>query len=226
MNIQPSLIEKQVIAYYRRSQDKRGQRHSIDAQRIAVQGFCEANNLRIAAEYQDTASGKVDAREGLLQAVAAAKSLRIPLVVLRVDRLGRKLSTLASYFEDSSLTIYVAELGMQADFLTLSILSAVSAANVRTLSNRTKEGLRAARAAGVKLGNPSPERSLALCKESNLARGQATVDKYGDIIKNLRETGLSYPKIATELSKLGIPTPSGRGSWTHGTVRRIYTRSK
>jgi DNA invertase Pin-like site-specific DNA recombinase len=226
MNIQPSLITKPVIAYYRRSQDKRGQRHSIEAQRLAVGKFCTSNNLQITAEYQDTASGRDDEREGLLQAVAVAKTQNMPLVILRVDRLGRKLSTLATYFEDSSLTIYVAELGMQADFLTLSVLSCVAAANVRTLSRRTKEGLAAAKAKGVVLGNPRLDEARAKSNAANRERGNATASKYGKLIVSLRDSGLSYMKIANQLNDMQIPTPSKRGKWAAATTRRIYNRSK
>lgn len=224
MNYQPSLITKPVVAYYRRSQDKRGQKHSIEAQQMAVGSFCKSNNLEIVAEYQDTASGKNDNREGLLQAVAHAKQEEIPLVVLRVDRLGRKLSTLATYFEDNSLSVIVAELGMTADFLTLSVLSCVASANVRTLSKRTKEGLAVVRAKGIQLGNPTPERSLALCKQSNLKRGQDTANKYGELISNMRDNGLSYNQISDSLNEMNVPSPSKRGAWNKGTVYRLIKR--
>ena len=215
---------KPVIAYYRRSQDKKGQKHSIAAQQIKIASFVASNGLEIVAEYQDTASGKQDDREGLLQAVAHAKKIQAPLIVLRVDRLGRKLSTLATYFEDSSLKVIVAELGMTADFLTLSVLSCVAAANVRTLSKRTKEGLAAAKAKGVVLGNPNPARALALCKAANKARGNATTEKYGALIVSLRDTGLSYLKIAHQLNEMQVPTPSKRGRWGDASVRRIYKK--
>jgi DNA invertase Pin-like site-specific DNA recombinase len=215
---------KPVVAYYRRSQDKKGQKHSIAAQQIKIASFVASNGLEIVAEYQDTASGKQDDREGLLQAVAHAKKIQAPLIVLRVDRLGRKLSTLATYFEDSSLKVIVAELGMTADFLTLSVLSCVAAANVRTLSKRTKEGLAAAKAKGVVLGNPNPARALALCKAANKARGNATTEKYGSLIVSLRDTGLSYLKIAHQLNEMQVPTPSKRGRWGDASVRRIYKK--
>lgn len=221
MEVQPSLFKQNVVAYFRRSTTK--QSCSIDAQRNGVQTFCKANNLHIIAEYEDTASGKIDEREGLLEAVALAKKQRIPLVILRVCRLGRKLSTLASYFEDSNLTIYIAELGMKADFMTASIMAVMAAQEAKLISKRTKEGLAAVKARGVKLGNPTPAASLAKCKESNLARGKATIDKYGALIVSLRDSRLSYQKVADKLVEMEIPTPSKRSRWWSATqVMRIY----
>lgn len=215
---------KPVIAYYRRSQDKKGQKHSIAAQQIKIASFVASNGLEIVAEYQDTASGKRDDREGLLQAVAHAKKIQAPLIVLRVDRLGRKLSTLATYFEDSSLKVIVAELGMTADFLTLSVLSCVAAANVRTLSKRTKEGLAAAKAKGVVLGNPRIDEARVKSNEANRRRGNGTAEKYGALIVSLRDSGLSYDKVARSMTDMGIPTPSGKPVWNGRSVQNIYKK--
>lgn len=227
MEIQRSLFKQKVVAYYRRSQKKKGQKHSIQAQQDSVRSFSKTNNLHIIAEYEDTASGKIDEREGLLKAVAHAKKQNIPLVILRVDRLGRKLSTLASYFEDSNLTIYIAELGMQADLMTVSIMAVMAAQESKLISKRTKEGLQAAKARGVKLGSPNPiKTSLPQAWKATKAKGNATVAKYGELIVSLREHGLSYAKIADKLIMMGIPTPSGKSRWWNAmTVMRLYKKT-
>jgi hypothetical protein len=43
-------------------------------------------------------------------------------------------------------------------------------------------------------------------------------------ISNLRDQQLSYARIAKQLNKEGIPTPSGRGQWRGTTVQRIIHR--
>jgi len=222
MEIQRSLFKQPVVAYYRRSTDK-GQRHSIQAQEDGIKAFCKTNNLHIIGEYSDTASGKIDAREGLLKAVAHAKKQNIPLVILRVDRLGRKLSTLASYFEDSNLKIFIAELGMQADFMTLSIMAVMAAQEAKLISKRTKEGLAAAKARGVKLGNPKWEASVPKAAEARREQGRNTAQKYGALIVSLRDSGLSYQKVADKLNELEIPTPSGKSRlWRPKSVYNIH----
>lgn len=226
MEVQRSLVTQNVIAYIRKSQEKRGQRHSLQAQQDGISSFCNSNNLHVVEWYQDIASGKNDNRSGLLEAIEHAKKINAPLVVLRVDRLSRRLSTLATYFEDASLRIYVAELGMSADFMTLSMMAVMAAQEAKLISRRTKEGLRAAAARGVKLGNPNPSASLAKCRAYHEAKGQATVEKYGGLIVQLREQDkLSYDGIAMKLTELEIPTPSGRGyRWNPRTVGKIYKR--
>ena len=216
------MKNKEVVAYYRRSQDKKGQRHSINAQKDNVRSFCASQGLKIISEHQDTQSGKDDNREGLLSAVKEAKAKNIPLVVLRVDRLGRKLSALAALFEDSNLKIIISELGMEADFLTISILCSVAAAETKRLSKRTKEGLAAAKARGVILGNPrAATTAVPKAIEANKARGKATIDKFSKVIVSLRESGLSYSKVAAQLTSMGIPSPRGK-AWNAMSVMRIY----
>jgi len=227
MEIQRSLFKQEVVAYYRRSQDKKGQAWSIQRQQDQVRAFCEAQNLLIIAEHQDTESGKADDRKGLLAAVSQARKSNIPLVILSIDRLSRKLSTLASYFEDNSLTIYIAQLGVKADLLTISLLSCVAAAETRTLSKRTKEGLAAAKARGVELGNPRRmETATPKANAARRAQGEANVKKYGALIVSLRDSGLSFMKVKDKLNELGIPTPTGKRSvWTKSSVHRLYKRA-
>lgn len=216
------MENKEVVAYYRRSQDKKGQRHSINAQKDNVRSFCASQGLTIISEHQDTQSGKDDNREGLLSAVNEAKAKNIPLVVLRVDRLGRKLSTLAALFEDSNLKIIISELGMEADFLTVSILCSVAAAETKRLSKRTREGLAAARKRGVVLGNPKlSTTALPKAIEASRAKGKATIEKFSAIIVSLRDSGLSYRKVAARLNSMGVPSPRG-SKWGDASVRRIY----
>jgi DNA invertase Pin-like site-specific DNA recombinase len=219
------MKNQEVVAYYRRSQDKKGQRHSINAQKDSVRAFCASEGLTIVSEHQDTQSGKDDNRAGLLSAVSEAKAKNIPLVVLRVDRLGRKLSTLAALFEDSNLKIIISELGMEADFLTVSILCSVAAAETKRLSQRTKEGLAAARKRGVVLGNPKlSTTALPKAIEATRAAGKETRERFSKIIVSLRESGLSYGKVALQLTSMGIPSPRGK-AWNAMSVMRIYKAS-
>jgi DNA invertase Pin-like site-specific DNA recombinase len=44
------------------------------------------------------------------------------------------------------------------------------------------------------------------------------------VAKELRHDGMSYLKIAEELTRRGIPTKKGNDKWIHTSVRRILTR--
>ncbi len=84
----------EAIAYYRKSQDKRGQDNSLEAQEKAVSKFAKANGFTITDTFQDIASGLKDDRQGLLLASRLSLKTGKPILVRRIDRLGRKASTI------------------------------------------------------------------------------------------------------------------------------------
>ncbi len=94
-------------------------------------------------------------------------------------------------------------------------------------SKLVKEGIAAAKARGVKLGNPQWEQAVPKAAEARKAQGEATVKKYGDWIVSLRDSGLSFMNIKHRLNDMGVPTPTGkRKMWTKGSVFAIYKRYK
>ena len=108
----------------------------------------------------------------------------------------------------------VTALGKDVDPFTLHIYAALAEQERRMISQRTIAGLAAAKARGVKLGNPA------------LAAQQAAAAAERD--EALRETlesmeGMSARAIAKRLNELGIEPPRG-GAWSHMTVLRVKTR--
>ena len=217
--------KKKCLVYLRKSQDKKGQKHSIETQRDKINSFLVSNNMEAVGEFQDIESGKSDSRNGLLSALDESKKQQLPIVVWRVDRLGRKMSTLASIFERNDIPkVIIAELGMEADFMTLMILSVVAAQETRTLSRRVKESMAMlkARDPKIKFGNPRWEEKIDRAWEARREQGEQTIEKYGSLIVPLREDGLSYRKIASILQDWGVVAPSGKMNWSHASVMRIY----
>jgi hypothetical protein len=88
----------------------------------------------------------------------------------------------------------------------------------------TKEGLARARAAGVVLGNPRIDEARAKSNEANRRRGNETAAKYGHMIVSLRDSGLSYDKVARSMTDMGVPTPSGKPVWNGRSVQNIYKK--
>ena len=73
------------IAYYRVSTDKQGKSGlGIEAQRAAVERYLNGGNWRIIAEFTEVESGKRSDRPQLDAALAAARTRRVPLVVMTV----------------------------------------------------------------------------------------------------------------------------------------------
>jgi DNA invertase Pin-like site-specific DNA recombinase len=79
------------IAYYRVSTARQGRSGlGLEAQRPAVARFAAAEGYSIRAEHTEVESGKRDEnRPQLNAALAAARKLRGPVIVAKLDRLSR-----------------------------------------------------------------------------------------------------------------------------------------
>ena len=92
-----------------------------------------------------------------------------------------------------------------------------------------KAALAAAKARGVKLGNPrllagSPDQArMAAAAKSAKATARAT--DLLPVIAEVRAAGVAtLSGIAKALTARGVPTPSGRGAWSPATVMRLGHR--
>jgi DNA invertase Pin-like site-specific DNA recombinase len=116
--------------------------------------------------------------------------------------------------------------------LTIQILAAVAEHEREMISQRTIAALAAAKARGVKLGNPHGNRFLIAAGRGNtaaLAGLEAAAAKHRarclPIIAAIRSSGItSAHGIARELDRRGILTLRG-GHWRGETVRAILGRS-
>ncbi|HEY6618726.1 MAG TPA: recombinase family protein, partial [Steroidobacteraceae bacterium] len=98
-------------------------------------------------------------------------------------------------------------------------------------SERTKAALAAAKARGVKLGNPNGARALRGKQTGNAQavaaiklKAQAHAANLQSIVDDVRSQGItSIRKIAEELNRRGILTPRG-GEWQPTTVVRLLER--
>jgi DNA invertase Pin-like site-specific DNA recombinase len=149
---------KTAIAYFRVSTDK--QRKSglgLEAQRQALTRFAQAEGFNLVAEFQDVESGKgadaLSKRPQLAAALAEAKRHGCPVVVAKLCRLSRDVAFISALMA-KRVPFIVAELGPDVDSFMLHIYAAVAEKERSMIAQRTKEALAAAKARGVKLGNP------------------------------------------------------------------------
>jgi DNA invertase Pin-like site-specific DNA recombinase len=157
-----------------------------------LRAFCEQQGWEVIEVFTEEASGAKDDREVLANAVAFASAMNSKLVVLRVDRLGRKLSTVARLLEDEGLQICVAELGECLDPFVLGIYALLAQKERELISKRTKEALAVLKAKGVKLGNPNLSRAQAKGVATMKKKADELAARYGAMINNLRLMGKSY----------------------------------
>ncbi len=107
------------------------------------------------------------------------------------------------------------ELSSDVDPFVLHLFAALAEKERKLISNRTKEGLRAARARGVKLGGANAQ--SAANKAAALERAQALRPVLAELV------GLSDRAVAAELNRRKEPTPAG-GQWHAQTVARVKAR--
>lgn len=141
------------FSYLRVSTDRQGERgHGFDAQRKAVADYLNGGAWDLLGEFVEVESGKRNGRPKLAEALAACKKHRARLVIAKLDRLSRNVAFIATLM-DGKIDFVCCDFPT-ANRLTLHILAAVAEHEREMIAKRTKDGLAAAKAKGVVLGNP------------------------------------------------------------------------
>jgi DNA invertase Pin-like site-specific DNA recombinase len=135
---------KEIVTYVRVSTE--GQHKSglgEDAQRRAMAVFADQHELRVAAEYSDTASGAapLTRRPGLAAAILDARKRKCPVVVARLDRLSRDVHFISGLMAEK-VPFIVTAFGLDVDPFMLHIYAAVAQKERALISQRTKDALR------------------------------------------------------------------------------------
>jgi DNA invertase Pin-like site-specific DNA recombinase len=211
------------VAYYRVSTDKQGKSGlGLDAQRQAVENYLNGGNWKLISEFTEVESGKNSDRPQLRAAQAACKKHKAKLVIAKLDRLSRNVAFIANLLEAG--TDFVAADNPHANKPMVQMMAVFAEMERDAISKRTKEALAAARARGVRLGNPRLAQARA---EVNAARQEAA-DSFAagvlPIIKQIQKSGVSSLRgVAKALSARGIKTARG-GEWTAVQVSDILRR--
>ena len=205
------------VAYYRVSTDRQGQSGlGLDAQRAAVASFLAGRAL--VAEFTEIESGRKNDRPQLAAALEQCRQTRAVLVIAKLDRLARNVAFISRLLE-SGVEIRCCDMP-DANRLTLHILAAVAEHEREMISARTAAALAAAKARGVRLGNPRPD-----MPKLTAAAAQQAADfrmRLAPLICSLRVEGHSLRAIAAELNARGILTLRGR-AWQASTVRGVLS---
>lgn len=220
------------VAYYRVSTAAQGRSAlGLEAQRNAVAEVCAARGMEMVAEFTEVESGERSDRPELAEALRRAKLTGATLVVAKLDRLSRSVAFLST-LQDSGARFIAADMP-EANELTVHILAAVTQAERKAVSTRTREALKAAKARGKKLGNPNGVAPLRRAGKGNaaaVAARKAAVDsrtlELAGEVKRLQEGGASsIRQIADGLNRERIEAPRG-GAWHPSGVLRLIERAK
>src|SRR5882757_2340886 len=229
------MADGKFVSYLRVSTDKQGRSGlGIEAQREAVTNYLNGGKWTVVAEYVETESGRRSDRPKLAAALSHAKAIGAKLVFAKLDRLTRNVDLLRSLVA-SGVDLVFCDLpsvppGPMGRFL-LTQMAAVAELEAGLIGERTKNALAAAKARGVKLGNPNGARALrgkqignadAVAKLRANAAQHAT-DLRG-IVDDIRRSGITTVRgIADELQRRGIRAPRG-GTWHPIAVARLLKR--
>jgi DNA invertase Pin-like site-specific DNA recombinase len=210
---------KPAVAYTRVSTASQGRSGlGLEAQQAALTRFAEAEGYVLAETFTEVETGKgsdaLDRRPELSAALAAARKLKAPIIVAKLDRLSRDVHFISGLMTHRTPFI-VAELGADADPFMLHLYAALAEKERRLISQRTKDALAAKKAQGVKLGG------LNAKGIANRDEAKARAEALRPVLEEL--SGLSARAIAAELNAREVATPSG-GKWHAETVIRVQRR--
>jgi DNA invertase Pin-like site-specific DNA recombinase len=229
------MAKGKFVSYLRVSTDKQGRSGlGVEAQRFAVESYLNGGPWTLEAEYVEAESGKRSDRPKLAKALAHAKAIGATVVFAKLDRLTRNVDLLRSLVA-SDVDLVFCDLphvppGAMGRFL-LTQMASVAELEAGLISERTKAALAAAKARGVKLGNPNGVRALR-GKQVGNKQAVATVranaarraSNLSGIVSDLQSQGVeSVRALARELNARGVLTARG-GAWHPTSVARLLSR--
>jgi DNA invertase Pin-like site-specific DNA recombinase len=218
----------EVVAYLRVSTDRQGKSGlGLEAQREAIARFAEAEGLEVAEERVEVESGKgsdaIELRPQLRSALDVARRKKCAIVVAKLDRLSRDVHFVSGLMAQR-VPFVVAELGPDVDPFVLHLYAALAEKERALISQRTRAALKAAKARGVRLGNPN----LANVRGKGSEGMKLAADRFAanilPIVKPMRDEGQTLRQIADALNERGVATARG-GRWVAATVRDVLMRA-
>lgn len=212
------------IAYYRVSTQRQGKSGlGLDAQRKAITDrLCDGGKL--IAEYTEVESGRRTDRPKLSEALAACRLHRATLIIAKLDRLARNVAFVSNLM-DAGVDFQAVDFPA-ANRLTIHILAAVAEHEARTIADRTRVALRAAKARGTVLGGfrgrAGTCNDLARAREVRSLKAQRRALDLESVIGEIG-AGASLHTLAAGLNARQIAAPRG-GAWSANQVRRVLQR--
>lgn len=206
----------------------------IEAQRQAIEAYCHMRSLGLAHVYQDngiSASKALGDRPAGKRLLAALRARRRPLdgvVALKLDRLFRNtvdaLETIQQW-DRTGQALHLVDMGgasldtrSATGKLFLTVIAAMGEMERNLARERTKAAMAVKRSRGERISRHAPygyrfNRAGLLVVDP---AEQATLRQ----MRTLRESGLSFQRIAEALEGQGIRNRLGR-PWTWKRVRAV-----
>jgi DNA invertase Pin-like site-specific DNA recombinase len=216
-----------IVSYLRVSTGKQARSGlGVEAQREAIARFAEAEGFAVVDERIEVETGKgvdaLDRRPQLAAALEHARKRKCSIAVAKLDRLSRDVAFISGLMAQR-VPFVVAELGPAVDPFVLHIYAALAEKERALISQRTRAALHAAKARGVKLGNPRLAEARARANKAMAEEAERQAALVLPHILPLHQQGMSLRAIARELTARGVPTARG-GKWYAVQVADILRR--
>lgn len=199
-----------VYGYCRVSTEGQEDGAGLEAQAVAISQEAGRRGWDQVQIHREVVSGgkRVDQRP-ILAAILEQISAGDVLVVAKGDRLARSLVVLAQLLEASDRdgwSLVLLDLGVDtstpAGRLSAQVVGAAAEYERQMIRARTRDGLAVKRSQGVRLGRPV----------------QMPAEVRAEVVR-LRVEGWKLRDIATEMTRRGVPTASGKATWTPSNVQ-------
>jgi DNA invertase Pin-like site-specific DNA recombinase len=222
-------MSKPLVAYIRVSTQQQGRSGlGLEAQQAAIHRFAEDEGYDVVQTFTEIETAKgadaLERRPQLKAALKRASVYKCPIVVAKLDRLSRDVAFISDLM--SKRVPFIVTEHPTADPFMLHIYAAVAEAERTKISERTKAALAAAKARGVRLGNPHGPKPFTT--EARRQAAEALRQGADERAQQLNEvlveyTGQSANATAKALNDRKIPTARG-GRWTARSVINVRSR--
>lgn len=229
------MAQGRFISYLRVSTDRQGRSGlGLEAQRKAVADYLNGGSWQLVEEVIEVESGGKNDRPQLQAAIEKCRAYGAKLVVAKIDRLTRDAGFLLS-LRDAGIDFVAADMP-DANRLTVGIMALVAEQEREAISQRTKAALAAAKARGTQLGayrdgkfvgRVGTKDDAQRATEGRMKQADAFAWGVHTALQDADPDGTaSLSAIARHFIERGVPTPSGRGSWSAAAVARLKARLK
>jgi DNA invertase Pin-like site-specific DNA recombinase len=210
------------IAYVRTSTGR--QVLGLEEQQLRINQFIQSTGDNLIEIVIEQESGKNNNRVKLDYATNLCIKHGYTLLFTKLDRLSREVEFLFT-LRNKGVKLRCIELP-ELNTLTLGIFGSVAQWERELISNRTKNGLAALKARGVKLGSPANLTVDARKKGVESIIKKRVENENWKVAKmfiehfQMKNGYLNYTKISNELNIIGYKTRNGK-HFNPSTVRRL-----
>lgn len=159
----------------------------------------------VLATFEESESGKNDARPVLAEAISHAKKTKSTLLVKSICRLGRSLSKVCSILDDD-LNLEISDIPTGSPKLMLQMMAMMADHEGKMISTRTKDALHVLKANGKVLGNPNLTEARQNSVNVRKCNANAFKMRIRPIALRMIAEGCSSIQVAKNLNDLGIKT--------------------